>query len=245
MLRGGMNENMLKDYTKTVFINKNRETRDVEKAWIGQVFNFRKSEYKDRERIYFNVKIEKQIKCPSEYLSYSEGWYIDEKEPIDDEIKDNLLDPPFFSIISSTTNWREFEEYTYCLLRSVGLHNTYRFHPAKQKGKADGFFKCKNLAVIYDCTLDTNFEKTKATQIENFCDQMKKGSIEFGKLKINISNCEKRVWMITKEGNQRLIKQIDEIAVKEIPVRKIMKLYRKIIEGIFYETDVARELESL
>jgi len=44
----------------------------------------------------------------------------------------------------------------------------------KQKGRPDGFFVFgKHLAVIYDCTLEKDFEKEKNQQIDNYVNQLK------------------------------------------------------------------------
>jgi len=46
-----------------------------------------------------------------------------------------------------------FEEYTYYLLRLVGINKIYRYE--NQRGSTDGFFVFKNLIVIYDTTLES------------------------------------------------------------------------------------------
>lgn len=246
MLKRNMNESKLKDNTKTFFIKRSIETRKLEKAWIGKVKNINKGTRRDgKECIYFSVIIEDEIQCPPKFSDYSEGWYVDEEEPEPKILEESLFDPRFFSNLKSTDDWLEFEEYTYYLIKCLGIHISHRFGPKKQKGKADGFFKFRNFAVLYDCTLDLNFEKSKETQIENFCDQMKKGIIEYSNKKIDIKNCDKSVWIITRVGNSRLIRQIDEISIKEIPIGKIIELYRKWIKEDIDESTFETELKNL
>ena len=245
MLKGKMNQTKLKDNTKTIFKKINKETRVIENAWVGYVYDFTESIKNNKERIYFKIKIEGKISCPRKYSNYIEGWYIDEKEVGEELSEEFIFDPKFFSDLRITDDWRKFEEYTYYLIRCLGIHNSHRFGFKNQKGKADGFFKFRNFAVLYDCTLDLNFEKSKNTQIENFCDQMKKGIIEYNRKRINISNCNKNVWIITKTRNTRLIKEIDEIDVKEVSIEKIIELYRKRIKEDIDENIFEKELRSI
>jgi len=86
--------------------------------------------------------------------------------------------------------------------------------------------------VLYDCTLDPEFEASKAIQIENFCDQLKKGKIQYGGKEINIRDLRKSVWIVTKRpSRERTVRQIDDILVKEVPITKIIQLYRKTYQG--------------
>lgn len=73
----------------------------------------------------------------------------------------------------------------------------------------------------------------------------KKGMIEYENRTINIRDCEKSVWIITRIGNQRIIKQVDEIFVKEVPIEKLIELHRKRIELDIDETGFEKELRSL
>lgn len=246
MLRENMNESKLKDNTKTIFIKRNKETKSVEDAWVGNVININEGIRKDGKKcIYFRVIIEDKMPFPNKYSNYSEGWYVDEEETEEKISKESIFDPSFFTELKMTTDWRKFEEYTYYLIRCLGVHISYRFGFKKQKGKADGFFKFRNFAVLYDCTLDSGYEENKKTQIENFCDQMKKGIIEYNRKRINISNCNKNVWIITRTRNTRLIKEIDEIDVKEVSIGKIIELYRKRIKEDIDENVFEKELRSI
>jgi hypothetical protein len=235
-----------KENTQTIFIKKNEDTKEVEKAWIGEVYDAYESTYKNKECFRFKVRIKNEISCPSKYTKYSEGWYVDEEEErFDVTPQESSFDSTFFSELKSTDKWPRFEELVYYLIRCIGMHISHKFGPKKQRGKPDGFFKFGNFAVLYDCTLERDFEENKRVQMENFCGQMKKGFVEYGDKKITIEDCRKSVWIITRGGSQRLIKQIDGIKIREIPVEKIIELYRKRIREDFDETALEEELQNL
>ena len=61
----------------------------------------------------------------------------------------------------------------------------------------------------------------------------------------NISNCNKNVWIITRIKNTRLIKEIDEIDVKEVSIEEIIELYRKRIKEDIDENIFEKELRSI
>jgi hypothetical protein len=89
------------------------------------------------------------------------------------------LSPTFFEKLSPTGSWGEFEKYTCYLLKLLGIQTVYSFFGERQAGKADGFFKVGNLAVMYDCTLDRqNVENSKREQLNNYCNRLSQGSIE-------------------------------------------------------------------
>jgi hypothetical protein len=138
-----------------------------------------------------------------------------------------------------TTDWKEFERYSQWLIRLVWVHDIYRFQD--QKGRADGFFKFKNLAVMYDCTLEKDFLMRKKDQIMNFCNQLKSGSIEIGGDVKDISHCWKQVWIITR-GDRRVIKKVDEIVVREVPVTETIGFYLRRFEGDLGESEVSSML---
>ena len=75
-------------------------------------------------------------------------------QPSGQENPDSELSPAFFNKLLSTHDWKEFERYTYYLLKLLGVQTAYKFLDEPQAGKAYGFFKFGILAVIYDCTLD-------------------------------------------------------------------------------------------
>ena len=228
MLKNGMDKNKIVENTTTVFVRLNDRTLKPEKAWIGCTYNFKV----ETDRIRFQVEIEKEITCPQEYCNYKQGWYVDESgiEGIGVEptvsVGSNLY-PPFFNELKKTLDWKEFEFYTHWLIRLLGIHALYVFE--NQKGRADGFFKFGTLAVIYDTTLESDFEKTKKAQMNNFCSQLKSGKIECGNSVISVTNDQKQVWIITR-GKARTISKIDSVTVREVPVGEIIEFYRERLE---------------
>jgi hypothetical protein len=246
MLKGNMKKSNLKDNTTTIFIKRNKDTRKFEKTWIGRVNNFREGyDRKNRNCIYFTVEIDNIIQCPEEYMGRSEGWYL-ETEGLNRDISiENKFDPQFFKELMATNNWQIFEEYTYYLIKCLGIHTSCRFGFKEQKGKADGFFKFGNLAVLYDCTLDSNYENSKDIQIKNFCNQLKESTIDYNHKKINIINCNKNVWIITRNRESKLIMLFDEINIKEISIEKIIEVYRKRIIENLDDRELEQELRKL
>lgn len=143
-------------------------------------------------------------------------------------LDDSSLVPAFFHTLSSTHNWKEFEKHTYYLLKILGIPIIYPFFDEPQAGKADGFFKVGNLAVIYDCTLDQgNFEQNKSEQINNYCNRLSQGSITIsGTNTEEFYHHHKQVWIITQRAT-RAIKTVNSIEVKEIAIQDVMKVYQK------------------
>jgi cold shock CspA family protein len=71
----------------------------------------------------------------------------------------------------------EFEDYTFMILRLLGIHSLYQYDKKNQAGRADGFFIIGSLAVMYDCTLRNTFEEHKKEQIENYVNKLKNSQI--------------------------------------------------------------------
>lgn len=235
MFRAGMDESRLFENTRTVFIKINERTKKPEKAWIGKVNAFRS----DTEKIRFRVNIERKIPCPKRYYTYGEGWYF---EAATNEVNDepqsasNILDPPFLHTLQTTNDWKEFESYSYWLIRLIGIHEIHKFE--EQKGTADGFFKFNNLAVMYDCTLQDDFQITKRDQITNYCNLMKIGKVEIKDHSIDVSYCRKQVWIITR-GGAKVMRKVDDVTVREVSVNKIIEFYRKRFKENLNEDDLA------
>lgn len=136
--------------------------------------------------------------------------------------------PPFFDKLLEKGDWQDFERYTLYLLRLLGIQAVYSFVDERQAGKADGFFKFGNLAVLYDCTLDRqNIEESKKEQIINYCNRLQQGSIELvGGTTEEFQNHHKQVWLVTR-GTSRRIKIVNGIVVKEVAVRDLIEIYRE------------------
>ena len=228
-----------------------RENRGpVEKAWIGRVSNFEKKPYaNDNHKWWFNVQLEKEIICPNDLKSYGEGWYIEDRPVADEAIKTNsheLYDPPFINKLLTTSQWREFEDHTYDLLRVSGINEMHRFDPANQSGKADGLFKIGKTVVIYDCTLEQNFEKRKAAQITNYANLLNSNIIDLEDRTMNITNCEKFVWIIRKDNpDPPKMKQADDVIIKVLPIQTLINLYRKRLKHHWNERHLEKEIQDL
>lgn len=139
--------------------------------------------------------------------------------------------PPFFRLLESPSSGREFEEYTYYLLRLLGVHELFRFK--KQAGEPDGFFEIGNLAVIYDTTLQEDFEVWKRTQIENYCAMLSKGRLELGGVKKDVHLHTKQVWIITRGAASRKLDKINQVVVKEVPVSRLIQVYLdRLVSGV-------------
>jgi len=187
--------------------------------------------------------IDQPISCPLKYQNYHEGWYLEEEaicERIDDE-----LEPPFFKKLILTVKWEEFENYTHLLLKLLGLHNLYMFRAYNQRGRADGFFIFNNLVVLFDMTLECDFESKKEEQIENFCSQLNRGKIEFNNRSFNILNHLNSMDNNAGPNNSRILKNIDTIIVKEVPIAKLFEIYRKRLLDELDEVQFQKELVDL
>ena len=237
MLRG-VRLDRLEEDAPTLFIKVERKSKRPEKAWVGRVRGFRV----EAHRVCFKVIIEKELQeVPPKYRGYKEGWY--EEGSVGRIIPEELMIyPPFFYTLSRTTSWEEFEGQVYLLLKLLGIHEVYRFE--RQKGVADGFFKIGNLAVLYDCTLREGFEEDKRHQIENYCNVLKSGNIDLEAKTVNVVNCEKQVWIITR-GTTRLLKKVDDIEVKEVSVDKLIELYTLRLKDNVDEKGLIDMLRSL
>jgi len=240
-----VNKDNLVEYALTLFIK--REERDgeagpPEKAWVGYVYEFNFE--KEPSKIFFKVNTVKEVplsQVPEEYLSLEPGWYIKDWDLKGEVVLSECsLYPDFFYSLFITKNWEEFEEHVFKLLKLLGIHTIHRFKD--QKGKSDGFFIFRNLAVIYDCTLNENFEEEKAQQIKNYYGQLESGWLKYGeKYYYPISNRRKQIWIISR-GKPRLIKQIGDVEVKEVPMQALINIYAKRLKENLDEMKLEEEL---
>ncbi len=226
MLRDKMKSALLKENTSTVFIKIHPESKKIERAWIGSVSEIKKDD--SAGKIWFNVHIKSTITCPEKYTTLTQGWHLDADDALITDAE-KTHEPPFFSKMDFNT-WEEFEDNTFHLLRLIGIHNIHRYSRKNQKGLPDGFFKFGRMAVIYDCTIDPNFESKKSTQIDNFCSQLEKNKIKTEAHEFDIKDCDKYVWVITRNSNPRTIKSTDAAVVKEVPVQTLMEIYYKRLQ---------------
>lgn len=246
-------ENMI-DNTDTIFIRTYINTQK-KRAWFGKVSNF---ESNPRET-YFTVRLIKEIELPQTVANYSSGWYLfngsldlvekNRSEPPtlinQQNAQTNLLEPPFFSILKTTTDYREFENYTATLLRSIGLNEVYTNPPQRQAGLPDGFFKIRNIEVIYDAKLNQNYLNDCDQQINNYCNQLCEGSVIFGDIviKLNPDN-DKFVWIITR-GETGYIKTMNNVTVKEVNISTLAKLYNLRLNQGMHQNELENSLRNI
>ncbi|MEM7539843.1 MAG: hypothetical protein AAF639_47245 [Chloroflexota bacterium] len=138
------------------------------------------------------------------------------------------LHPPFFQLLLYNGNWQQFEEYTHYLFKLLGIQSTYTYVQSEQAGRADGFFKYGNLAVLYDCTLRRDDVMTwKNEQVINYCNRLQQGQIEVAANAIEeFYTHQKQVWLITRGQSQRL-QVVNNIEVKEVAIQDIITIYDK------------------
>lgn len=243
--------------TPTTFIRVHPGTRQPCGVWRGQVYAFRQT----TSRVYFKVKLEETLPVSQEH-KLEVGFYVknvaEEEDPAQagqnaPQINQAVVlktvqsdvRPAIFDELLQTTDWKKFELYTYYLIKLLGIHNAYRFDPDRQSGKADGFFKFGNLAVLYDCTLRNQFEEVKRTQIENYCKQLEVSQIEaVERVWEEFHHHQKQVWIITR-GQNRLIETRNDIAVKEVKVDKLIDLYEFRLRNAFGANQLENELRSI
>jgi hypothetical protein len=228
----------LVDYTPTIFVKLNEDTREIEKAWQGEVHSIRRK----GNRVYFTVDINSELADVHPYKGLPIGWHV--RHVIAEPESDLTFHPPFFRTIRETGSWQEFEDLTFYLLKILGIHTIYKFE--KQRGRADGFFKFGNLAVIYDSTLESNFEAEKADQIENFRRQLKSGFIDIPEYpaKEEFPGHDKQVWIVTR-GESRLIGKFNGILVKEICVGDLINIYEYRMKKILSGRDLEDKLKRI
>ena len=105
-----------------------------------------------------------------------------------------------------------FEDYTNIILKML-VTEIYPIPQQNQAGMFDGLFKIKNLEVIYDCTLSSNYEDYKREQIHNYAAKLEQTSLTVNGKEISLSkNSDKQIWIITK-GSTKKIKEINSITI--------------------------------
>ena len=127
-----------------------------------------------------------------------------------------------------------FEDYTNIILKML-VTEIYPIPQQKQAGMFDGLFKIKNLEVIYDCTLSSNYEDYKREQIHNYAAKLEQTSLTVNGKEISLSkNSDKQIWIITK-GSTKKIKEINDIRVKEVDIHSLInEIEKKFINNLNY-----------
>ena len=140
-----------------------------------------------------------------------------------------------------------FEDFCFTVFKLLGIETVYQYPRKNQGGRADGLFKYNSLEVIYDCTLNEDYngkEHDKKEQITNYTESINRTQTTIGDRTIKFnSNNEKQVWIITK-GETKKISQIENVKVIEVDIRDIISIYGKKISELEY-TRLQKDLLDL
>jgi len=269
LIKFNLQSHQLVENAPTLFIKVKKvkeKTYEMEKAWFGYVRNF--DPVTNRDRISFNVQtvdpldlkealniIEGIDAIPQPKSKPKPGWYLVSQTKFQKpQIKSSIIIPEefdsFFYNLIETKDHFEFENLVFQLLKLIGINNICKIDKKEQAGREDGFFVFGDLAVIYDCTLKTNFNKEE--QINNYCrrlDDEEKLSCKSKGRPFNIKNKRKQVWIITRNKTQKIKDyscQNDKIIlVKEISIYDLIEIYIKRIKENFFEDELEKILENL
>ncbi len=156
--------------------------------------------------------------------------------------------------LNETTSSEDFEDFTFTLLKLLGINDIYQFPRYNQAGKPDGIFKIGSLIVIYDCTLQKNFETNKDWQMENFAKKLTESKLKIDVRKeidgetlqtrhtFDLTNLDKQLWVITR-GKTREIETLERITIKEVGIDSLLNLLRhRLTKNYFDETRLVKEL---
>lgn len=210
--------------TPTIFIKTDKDTRTPQKSWEGYVEAFKDGVRAGESSVIFRFHLNREIPIPEVYHNYRAGWYEIGGEVA--HLQTNPLEPPFFNILQTTDDKDEFEILTFQLLKVLGIHEVFRYPPADQAGRADGFFQFGHVSVLYDCTLRYQFESKKGDQVENFISQLESGRVKYEMWDYKVSDTYNYVWVVTK-GASRTLRVTRNATAKEVPVGKLIGLYSK------------------
>lgn len=157
---------------------------------------------------------------------------IEKQEPAaPPEGSGNLLEPAFFSLLTTTKNPSEFEQYCFSLLRLLGIHDIHR--PANFVGTdAHGFFKFNTLSVVYTTSLVPAVLQENPLVIDHYLNLLKKDKIRFAHTSYTLKDMQKQVWIVCNTCKEaQLVRTDDGIKLKLVPVQLLISLYRKRLEG--------------
>jgi hypothetical protein len=198
--------NNLRENVDTVFI-KIDGARRILNGWRGTVNRITRQV----NRTSFHIQLGESISTNHliQYEGFGPGWYevdVNYAGPTNED--NNRFTPNFFNEFDTIVDPYIFEDLVYKLIRVLGIHRVYQFSRDGQAGRADGFFKFLNLAVIYDCTLSQNYLERKRQQIINYCNQLLAGQIEIlPNIIERVHNHQKQVWIITR-GTSHILQNI-------------------------------------
>jgi len=240
----------------TIFIRIYRP-HNTKRAWRGRISNIEKYP----NETYFKVDLQHEIEIPQNVPYYTSGWYLHNGHietttlmpgiaaqqllPSPQVHLTNNLEPGFFRLLRETRDFRYFENYTAALLRILGLNEVYTNPPKRQAGLPDGFFKIRNIEVIYDAKLNENYLNECGPQISNYCNQLNEGNVNFGEVSIKLnSDNDKFVWIITR-GETGYIKTSSNVIVKEVTIETLFKLYNKRLSEGLHQNEFENLLRNI
>jgi hypothetical protein len=230
----------------TIFIRHHKDSSLVD-SWIGTVSDFvaGKPMHGDKETVRFRVTLRAKCEIPPNYANLESGWYLVEGDTHSLNLVSAsrvMFEPPFVARLKTTSDWREFEYFTYYLLRLLGIHSIRPVLSGQQQGRPDGVFKLRSLAVVYDCTLESDYGEKKRDQIANYCAMLRKGTIDVAGVTMNVADCSKQVWIITR-GCSREICRVDDILVREVTIDAILDVYHDRMSPDMDEDGLADSLK--
>lgn len=161
---------------------------------------------------------------------------------------EDRLSPLVFEDLGRTTDYGAFEDLAYLLLRLLGIHRAYQFSRRDQAGRPDGFFRFGNLAVIWDTTLQADFEESKRQQIQNYSNLLLQGTVEIGPaITEHVGTQQKQVWVITRRETRvlRTIGGVSSVVVKEVAVADLQRIYYRRLQAPITEEDVEELLRNI
>lgn len=243
MFREGLTQEKLINNTPTVFVKvTGKNSGQVERAWHGYVRNIRRE--RSDGKYYFSVEITSEEKDTGRYQGLKNGWYLNKPSSPRKGDQQEILRPPFFAVLRTTKKWEEFQQWVPYLLKLLGINVIYSFPSDQQSGRSDGFFRLGKLAVIYDCTLESDFAERKKVQIDNYCSQLEGGSIVIdAKTTEDIRLYDKQVWIITR-GHDCVIHRKSEVVVREVSIHKLIEIYEYRLRHINTERDLESKLKE-
>ncbi|MCO6545268.1 MAG: hypothetical protein J6583_07050 [Gilliamella sp.] len=172
-----------KDY---YFTKKDFDNLPIDEIEIGLRVAFTTNEKDSGQRFATNIKIIKDQAAENNEQSLSDDKPL--KNKIDAQDYQALLIKSVQQI-KYIDEPLAFEDSVFNLLKVIGLNKIFQFDRDNQAGKADGFFIIENLAVMYDCTLQKNFESFKEEQIENYINKLNpKAQLTFNIKKMTVES---------------------------------------------------------
>jgi len=246
MIHDNISSTNIIENSECIFVNKSKK-----KLFQGIFYNVVKDE---GNQIYFKIKIEKELVYNVHYDFKTPGWYILLEEKLQNE-KNILIHtqteqrysdffPQFFNEISTTNDFRRFEELTYYLLKIIGINDLIKIDPLNAAGKADGFFRIGKLVVMYDATLNKNYLEFKEAQIKAYSDRLKEGKFQFEHKEFTFEDFKKAVWIITK-GETKLLKRKDNIKIMEVNIEKLISIYSSRLHYNWDEQELEENLLNI